>query len=559
MWLSVLLVICAVVGTSCKTIDCDVVIAGGTTSSLSAAITSAQEGSKVCLLEPTDWIGGQLTASGVSAIDFAWHTVRDETGSVDVAKAHRDPKNQPSLFADLMRKVGSPGSCWVSTHCFKPSLFLDAVLPTVDGLVKSGRLVVFKETVVKNSTVAESIEGGRKRISSITAISRKFKGDPKVQCGGYDVLLSEDLADWYDPLESRRFSKEAITFTGRIFVDATEWGELLVLTGAPYLQGIAERFDGDVSGQGGSDRCGQAITFGFSEEIQPQDVEEPPNPHPDPRWDSYYTFEGYTWEKIWTYRRLDGRGSAPAALDNSLENWGGGNDFGFEHVLLSREDAAASARGDRWMGGVSVGALHDAETLAFGWHYFFKNRTSVPKRLTLSKSTWGTCHGLVKIPYMRDTRRSVGLNGFVMNVTMISGLAENVVGEVFPDRVALGAYNCDIHGMPVCKYPEYMHGWPILPYFVPLRALTNDGIDNLITSGKTIAQSFLVNSATRLQPEEWSIGTASGATASFMASRSIGKTSDLVSNPSLVSQLQQRISVYSPLRWTISGNLYPPN
>lgn len=60
---------------SCELIDdCSVVIVGGSTSALAAAYTSAAEGIKTCLLEPTNWIGGQLTASGVTAIDFSWIT-----------------------------------------------------------------------------------------------------------------------------------------------------------------------------------------------------------------------------------------------------------------------------------------------------------------------------------------------------------------------------------------------------------------------------------------------------------------------------------------------------
>jgi hypothetical protein len=301
------------------------------------------------------------------------------------------------------------------------------------------------------------------------------------------VLLSKDLADWYSEKDSARFAKEVSVVHGKIFVEATEWGELMVLSGAPYLQGIAERFDGDISGTGGDDRCGQSVTYGFSEKIHAQDTEDPPNPYPDSRWTSWYSLDGYTWDKIWTYRRIFGRASGPNVEDVTLQNWGRGNDSPSEYVLLSRKDAAAQVAD--WKGGIDLEALYDAETTAFGYHYWYKNQTTIAKRITLSKDVWGTCHGLVKIPYMRDTRRSIGLNGWIMNVSMISGLASQVVGEIFADRVALGAYNCDIHGMRICsgKYPDYMGSHPVLPYFVPLRALTNGGIENLLVAGKTIA------------------------------------------------------------------------
>ena len=49
---------------------CDVIIAGGSTAAFAAALSSAHAGVKTCLIEPTDWVGGQLTASGVPAVDF---------------------------------------------------------------------------------------------------------------------------------------------------------------------------------------------------------------------------------------------------------------------------------------------------------------------------------------------------------------------------------------------------------------------------------------------------------------------------------------------------------
>lgn len=38
-------------------VKCGVIIAGGTTAALAAALSSASEGVITCLLEPTDWVG----------------------------------------------------------------------------------------------------------------------------------------------------------------------------------------------------------------------------------------------------------------------------------------------------------------------------------------------------------------------------------------------------------------------------------------------------------------------------------------------------------------------
>ena len=48
---------------------CDVLVAGAGMGGVAASIRAASRGLSVCLTDPTDWIGGQATAGGVSALD----------------------------------------------------------------------------------------------------------------------------------------------------------------------------------------------------------------------------------------------------------------------------------------------------------------------------------------------------------------------------------------------------------------------------------------------------------------------------------------------------------
>jgi len=160
------------------------------------------------------------------------------------------------------------------------------------------------------------------------------------------------------------------------------------------------------------------------------------------------------------------------------------------------------------------------------------------------------------MPYIRDTRRSIGLDDFVMKVTDITGIAEQMTGFIFDDHVALGAYDVDIHGLRGCKYPSYMFGnYPVLPYFIPYRSLTNAKYTNLMVAGKTIAQSFLVNAATRLHPVEWSSGTAAGVIASYLATHGMTTRQGF----QFIHQIQPLVSLYTPIQWTINGTKYPPH
>src|SRR5438128_762955 len=48
---------------------CEVLIVGGGMGGVAAALAAARAGRSVVLAEETDWLGGQMTAQGVSALD----------------------------------------------------------------------------------------------------------------------------------------------------------------------------------------------------------------------------------------------------------------------------------------------------------------------------------------------------------------------------------------------------------------------------------------------------------------------------------------------------------
>src|SRR5258708_527425 len=50
-------------------VSCDALVAGAGMGGISASLALAARGHSVCLTEETDWVGGQATAGGVSALD----------------------------------------------------------------------------------------------------------------------------------------------------------------------------------------------------------------------------------------------------------------------------------------------------------------------------------------------------------------------------------------------------------------------------------------------------------------------------------------------------------
>jgi FAD dependent oxidoreductase len=541
--------------------DFDVVIAGGTTAAFASAVASAESGARTALIEPTDWVGGQLTASAVPAVDEAWHKVTDpRTKEVfNVSAIARKRENMTPNFRRMLDATGNPGGGWVSNYCFQPRDFLEGHLLPLEDRLKD-HLVVFREAVIK-SVDADPKTG---KIRSITAIKRSTK--PGVTWLGYDRRLSEDLLDWYSPADSARFQKTILTFQASdkpghatVFLDATEWGEVLALADAPYLQGV-EAVDG---GREGNDTCGQATVFDIVERLNEEPVDEPPGPQGVDKlgFGSYKKF-GDAWDKIWTYRRIKGRGPKAAVGDICLQNWGysgrdneGGNDYPFGYLFKSK--AATSDERADWKGGVDLAVLAAAEARALAWHDWFKAHVPppfVPGQVTLDRGVLGTGTGLAKMPYIRDTRRSIGLDGFILKVADLGGPPANLTGKRFRDRVALGAYPADIHPVIACNYPSYVNaGHETLPFCIPFRALTNERYANLLVAGKTMAQSFLANAATRLHPIEWSTGTAAGVAAAVLSKN------DWTARQGLehIAELQALIKEKTPIDWTINGETYP--
>jgi len=160
--------------------DADIVIAGGGTSGVAAAIQASRMGADVLLIEQTDWLGGMLTAAGVSATD----------GN------HQMPSGLWGEFRDkLYDHYGGPDELftgWVSNTMFEPSVG-DSIL---------------KEMVATEDNL-------------------------RIQ---YGYRLSETASEGNRLTEATFINRdgETLTIKARQFIDATEYGDLLASAGADY-------------------------------------------------------------------------------------------------------------------------------------------------------------------------------------------------------------------------------------------------------------------------------------------------------------------------------------
>lgn len=441
-----------------RTVECDILVVGGGLAGVATAYEGLLAGRTLCMTEITDWVGGQITAQGTSALD-------------EVKEQRRQlfyPRGYKELRQRIQQHYGTlnPGNCWVSVACFLPQ---DAERILMDMLREAaqtgrGKLHWLPSTVVKE--VERSADG--KLIQAAIAIQhRPAPNTPPLNT----EPLSQTIEEAYRYESSSRFSKSIIRLVPRssnsaqppawIVIDATETGELLALTDVPYQLGLDPRSFLNPSSptEAGDPYCVQGHTYTFA-----MQQTEQPQPQPEPSfYQQYQPYYGYdpdpkraTFDYVFTYRRLWApqgatRPKAPYTGvgrsqpgDISMQNWVWGNDYrpgtATDNLIYSRSQLQQRGQLESggWLGGLRTESLQKGEELALGFYHWLTAGTTdrflpnVKKPalnhilMTGLNSPMGTLHGLSKYPYIREGRRLIGRpsyaypTGFVMAEVDIS-------------------------------------------------------------------------------------------------------------------------------------------
>lgn len=585
-----------------KPVECEVLIVGGGLGGVAAAFDALRLEKQVCMTEITDWIGGQVSQQGVSALDE--EALQRELGLF--------PLGYRRFRVDVQVRygVGNPGKCWVSTLCFSPQTGVQVLEEMLAPYQQSGKLVLLKNTVVKDLEVRDGL------IRSVLAITHLPKSSER---GVNSLPLSHFIEDWYSVKTSALFNKQTVRLepptrrqTSRIpwmVIDATETGELFPLVGVPYHLGTDGQTPQEPSARGLDPYCTQAFTYPFAIEKTDKPLAPvKPADYDSPFHSRFYSFgeRKFTFSEIFTYRRIRSKiaGKGPEALsvgDQSIQNWTRGNDWRLStattNLVLSQEQLQTEGqisapipqifgwstirKGD-WRGGLRTRALAAAEAHAYGYYYWLVAGTQdsllqkedplyrKPKFLDYAflkgvESPLGTEHGLSRYPYIREGRRLVGRpfsgypNGFTIYETDLSSLGLNTGRpRLFFDSVGIGLYRIDDHSCIINEafeaspYDSEKTLSPKSPFSIPLRALIPQNVDNLLAGSKNIATSHITNGAYRVHPVEWAIGAAAGNTATFALQRDISPAS-LVSSSQpnkLLKALQAQIVTQgNPIRF----------
>ncbi len=494
-----------------REIAADLVIGGGGLGGCAAALAALRNGRRVVLTEPTDWVGGQLTAQAVPPDEHPWIEQFGASASYQaLRRAIRDDYRRHFPLTETARSLRflNPGNGGVSRLCHEPRAALAALTAMLAPYVSSGRLLV----LLNHDPVRSEVQGDRVRAAFVRD---RGTGQERALLAAY-------------------------------FIDASELGDLLPLAGVEFVTGAesqAQTGEAHAPSEPQPDNQ-QAITCCFAVDYfdgHDHTIDRPAEydfwrgyiPALQPAWPGRLLDLTYSdpitlkpasrgfdprgpGHGLWVYRRiLDPRnfqpGSYPGSSGTTLVNWPQ-NDYWLGPLVGAAVTPAEASRHVTRAKQLSLSLLYWLQTECprpdgkLGW-----------KGLRLRPDLVGTEDGLAKAPYIRESRRIKAeftvLEQHVGTEARRKILkSDNVQAESFPDSVGVGSYRIDLH--PSTGGNNYIDIGS-LPFQIPLGALIPKRVENLLPACKNLDTTHITNGCFRLHPVEWSIGEAAGALAAY--------------------------------------------
>lgn len=499
-------------------LSADVVIAGAGIGGCAAALAALRNGLSVVMTEETDWIGGQLTQQGVPLDEHRWietHGAPSSYRAFRQAMRNYYKRNYPLTEAAAARENLNPGDGAVSRLCVEPRVGLAALTEMLAPYIGNGKLTLLTETKVKRAEVSGT---------NVQAI--------EVAC------RTQNTSYW---------------LVAPYFVDATETGELLPLTGTEYVIGTESRKDtGELHAPEVGDPLNQqAFTLCFAlDHIEGANltIDKPKTydfwrsyvPDITPSWpgpllsltysnpgtlqpktlgfdpNGGRTGEGMNW---WNYRKIINRHNFKPGFfsgDISIINWPQ-NDYMLGNLIdVSEKEFDKHVEGARQL---NLSLLYWLQTEApradggTGW-----------PGLRLRGDIMGTKDGMAKYPYIREGRRIRSLftvleeHVGVENRELVAGKEAAKKAASFFDSVGVGSYYLDLH--PSTRGNNYID-LPSLPFELPLGTLIPERMDNLLPASKNIGTTHITNGCYRLHPVEWNIGETVGMLVKYALNKNV--------------------------------------
>lgn len=492
----------------------DVVVVGAGSGGCAAAIQAARMGMRVALLERSDWVGGQMTGAAVSSMD-------DKT------------LTRTGIYSEFISRVRD-----------------------------------YYTSLGRNVNVCY---WGNDTIAFEPKVGRHILGEMLGETGLVDVIFRAapiSATKTRDRVTSAVFeiNGKQEDFSAAVFIDATEYGDFIPLTGARWRSGNS------ISPAMKSSSIIQDITYPAVVKRYPEGLpDELRVVSPPPRYSDYVryfrmiiTADGSTWPGSYpfnvpthnAYRAMPDPANGETVLGGAADTWGNitktainwandypGNDYpNYTEKSISlpisflenpefRKDAEREAM---------------LKTLCF--IYYMQNELGMEDWSVDDGQGYGTWFSndwrewgdfiepyapilshFPPFPYVRESRRLVG----VTTMTIDDIRRDASLKRAFTNNsasVALGEYPTDLHGKTSddslerdlgethSKLPNDWEGEGGL-FQIPLGVFIPEKVDGLLAAEKNISVSRVVNGSTRLQPVTMLTGQAAGAIAALSAKK----------------------------------------
>ncbi len=513
----------------------DILIVGGGVGGCAAALAAARSGHQVILTEECDWLGGQFTSQAVPPDEHGWI---ERFGCTATYRQFREGvrnyyrRNYPLTETARNNPLLNPGNGWVSPLCHEPRVALAILNAMLAPYISNGSLTV----LLNHRAVAADVTGDQVR--SVT-------------------------------LRNQRTGDE-LTIHADYVLDATEFGDLLPLTGTEYVTGAeAQSQTGEPSApRQAQPKNVQAFSMCFAMEFREGEqhiIERPANydfwrdyvPTLSPAWPGRllsweithprtmqphrYHFDPHrepstAFAGLWTYRRIIDRANfAPGfyAGDVSLMNVPM-----LDYLLGDISDADEATREQH---------IRQARELSLSFFYWLQ--TEAPRAdggagfpgLRLRGDLTGSEDGLAKMPYIRESRRIRAEFTIVEQHVAEAFRPNQTHAERYPDSVGIGYYRIDLH--PSSGQEGVGDNYidvGSLPFQIPLGALIPHRMENLLPACKNIGTTHITNGCYRLHPVEWNIGEAAGSLAAECLKHKLAPR-QVYRDESLLADFQRRL------------------
>ncbi len=493
-------------------LQADLVIAGGGLGGIATALAALRNGLSVIMTEETDWIGGQLTAQGVPPDEHPWIETHGAPASY---RAFREAIRShyktfyPLTDAAKARPNLNPGDGAVSRLCHEPKAAVHVLESMLAPYLSNGKLTLLTQCKISSAEV----DGNR-----VQSLQAKHVLSTKRQ-----------------------------TLKAKHFVDATELGDLLPITGTAYVTGTESKSEtGEWHAPEKADPGNnQSFTICFAIDYVPGEKHTIPEPRDYAFWRNHIPPLAPAWSgklldlnysspstlqpkalgfhpegiatgdklNLWNYRRIINRNNFPAGLykgDITIVNWPQ-NDYMLGNIVDTGEKEFNKH-------------VEKAKQLSLSLLYWLQTEAPRPDGgkggpgIRLRKDVMGTEDGLAKYPYVRESRR----------ISAVFTITEAHVGKeqsaanpapkcnggavAFEDSVGVGYYHIDLH--PSSNGNNYID-FPSVPFQIPLGALLPVKMENILPACKNIGTTHITNGCYRLHPVEWSIGEAVGCLVAY--------------------------------------------